>query len=261
MMHLRALLLLVFVAGFLVPGTEAAEVLTNDAIVRMVKAGLGEELILSKIKTSAGQYDLTTNALIKLKTAGASDTIIQAMMGAPSAAGPSDAPAPPAPPAGPVAMPPPPPPPAVPVPGAPGMMFVQGQSLFVKVNDRFLEVLPIVPEGAQSRAKFFIPFYFGPGDVWHIVRGQKAVVRVPKGRPSFYTKVNPSSFQLMRLGLDSARNFRYVVSTGATYRGGSLSFAINRLPDDTFELVPSGELGGGEYAFVAGGAFYDFGVE
>jgi hypothetical protein len=157
--------------------------------------------------------------------------------------------------------PPPPPPPTVPVPGAPGMMFVQGQSLFVKVNERFLEVLPIVPEGAQSRAKFFIPFYFGPGDVWHIVRGQKAVVRVPKGKPSFYTRVNPSSFQLMRLTADSARNFRYVVSTGATYRGGSLPFVINRLPDDTFELVPSGELGGGEYAFVAGGAFYDFGVE
>lgn len=259
MMHLRTLLLLVFVAGFLAPGTEAAEVLTNDAIVSMVKAGLGEELILSKIKTSTGQYDLTTNALIKLKTAGVSDKIIQAMMGVPSAAGPAVAPAPPA---APVAMPPPPPPPpAVPVPGAPGMMFVQGQSLFVKVNDRVLEILPIVPEGVQSRAKFFIPFYVGPGDVWHIVRGQKAVVRVPKGKPSFYTKVNPSSFQLMRLTSDPARNFRYVVTTGATVRGGTLPFVSNRLPDDTFELMPSGELGGGEYAFVAGGAFYDFGVE
>jgi hypothetical protein len=65
---------------------------------------------------------------------------------------------------------------------------------------------------------------------------------------------------LIRLVYESARNFRYVVSTGATYRG-SLSFASNRLSDDTFELVPSGELEGGEYAFVAGGTFYDFGIE
>lgn len=263
MMHVRTIVLLVCVAGLLAPITQAAEVLTNDAIVSMVKAGLGEELILNKIKMSTGQYDTTTSALIKLKTEGVSDKIIQAMMGAPSAAGPGAVPPPPA---GPMATPPPPPAPvgppplAVSVPGAPGMMVIQGQSLFVKVNDRVLEVLPVVAEVAHSMAKHFIPFYFGPGDNWHFVRGQKAAVRVPKGKPYFYTKVNPSSFQLMRLTYDSARNFRYVVSTGAAYRG-SLSFVVNRLPDDTFELVPSGELEGGEYAFVVGGTFYDFGVE
>jgi len=222
-------------------------------------------LILTKIKTSPGQYDVTTNALITLKAEGVSDKIIQAMMGTPSAAGPTAAPAPPAapvaiPPSAPSQAPVATPPPAVPLPGVPGMMVVQGQSLFVKVNDRVLEVLPVVAEIAHSRAKHFIPFYFGPGDNWHFVRGQKAVVRLPKGKSSFYTKVNPSSLLLIRLVYESARNFRYVVSTGATYRG-SLSFASNRLSDDTFELVPSGELEGGEYAFVAGGTFYDFGIE
>jgi len=266
MMHLRTLLLLATAAWLLAPTCQAAEVLTNDAIVSMVKAGLGEELILNKIKMSPGQYDLTTNALIKLKTDGVSDRIIQAMMGAPSAPGPAATPVPPV---APMAPPPPvatpvpvgpQPPLAVSLPGAPGMIVVQGQSLFVKVNDRVLEVLPVVAEIAHSMAKHFIPFYFGPGDNWHFVSGQKAAARVPKGKPAFYTKVNPSSFQLMQLAYDSARNFRYVVSTGATYRG-SLSFAINRLPDDTFELVPTGELGGGEYAFVAGGTFYDFGID
>ena len=254
MMPLRTLLLLVLVAGLLAPIAEASEVMTNDAIVSMVKAGLGEELILSKIKTSTGQYDTTTNAIIKLKTEGVSDKIIQAMMGAPSAASPA------LPPASSVPAPLATPTPAVPPPGVPGMMVVQGQSLFVKVNDRVLEILPVVPEVVHSMAKHFIPFYFGPGDNWHFVRGQKAVVRLRKGKPSFYTKVNPSSFQLMRLTYDSARDFRYVVSTGATYKGG-LSFVVNRLQDDTFELVPSGELEGGEYAFVASGTFYDFGVE
>jgi hypothetical protein len=42
MMHLRTLLLLVFIAGFLAPIAQAAEVLTNGAIVSMVKSGLGK---------------------------------------------------------------------------------------------------------------------------------------------------------------------------------------------------------------------------
>jgi hypothetical protein len=260
MMHVRTLVLLVVVAVLLAPIAPAAEVLTNDAIVSMVKAGLGEELILSKIKASTGQYDLTANALIKLKSEGVSEKIIQAMMGAPSGSGPGALPAAPA---APAATPPPPlaPTPVTPpLARAPGTMVIQGQSLFTKVNDRVLEILPVVPEVVHSMAKHFIPFYYGPGDNWHLVRGQKAVVRLPKGKPHFYTKVNASSLQLMRLTYDAARNFRYIVSTGATYRGG-LSFVVNRLSDDIFELVPSGELDGGEYAFVASGTFYDFGVE
>jgi hypothetical protein len=213
---------------------------------------LGEELIVSKVKSSTGQYDLTTNALIKLKAAGVSDKIIQAMMGSGGGSAPAAAPAFPASPGAPA--------PAGPAPGLPTAMVVQGQSLFVKVNDRVLEVLPVVAEVVHSMAKHFIPFYFGPGDNWHFVRGQKAVVRLPKGKPAFYTKVNPSSFQLLRLTYDAPRNFRYVVSTGATYRG-AMPVVTNRLSDDTFELVPTGELDGGEYAFVAGGTFYDFGVE
>jgi len=264
MMHLRTLLFLVCVAGLLAPIAQAAEVLTNDTIVSMVKAKLGEAVILSKIKTSTGQYDVTTDGLIKLKAAGVSDKIIEAMMAAPSAAGPSAAPAPPAapvaaPPSAPSQAPVATPTPATTLPGVPGMA-VQGQSLFVKVNDRVLEVLPVVPEVVHSMAKHFIPYYFGPGDNWHFVRGQKAVVRLPKGKPSFYTKVNPSSFQLMRLTYNAEKDIRYVVSTGATYRG-SLPFTVNRPADDTFELVPSANLDGGEYAFVAGGTFYDFGVE
>jgi hypothetical protein len=50
------------------------------------------------------------------------------------------------------------------------------------------------------------------------------------------------------------------VSTAASYRG-SHSFIANRLPNDTFELVPSEGLEGAEYAFVAGGTFHDLGVE
>ena len=254
MQLLRILLLVIAISGLLQPIAKAAEVLNNEAIISMVKAGLGEDLIVNKIKTTTGQYNTSTDSLIKLKAAGVSDKIIQAMMSAPSGASPTSPPAAQAP--APATLSPAP----TTAASLPSGMVVQGQSLFVKANDRVLEVLPVTAEVVHSMAKHFIPYYFGPGDNWHLVRGQKAVVRLPKGKPSFYTKVNPSSFQLMRLTYDSERNFRYVVSTGATYKG-TLSFTSNRLSDDTFELVPGTELDGGEYAFVAGGTFYDFGIE
>ncbi len=58
----------------------AAEILTNDTIVEMVKAGLGEELIISKIKISQGRYDLSTDGILKLKKGGVGERIIRAMV-------------------------------------------------------------------------------------------------------------------------------------------------------------------------------------
>jgi tetratricopeptide (TPR) repeat protein len=64
----------------LVPNAFAAEVLTNDAVVTMVKAGLGEDIILDKIKTSQGQFDLSAQGLVRLKESGVSEAVLKAMM-------------------------------------------------------------------------------------------------------------------------------------------------------------------------------------
>lgn len=73
---------MVVVLGLVLPGATAAEVLTNETILTMVKAGLGEELIISKIKVSQGQYDLATERLLQLKQAGVSERILKAMLDA-----------------------------------------------------------------------------------------------------------------------------------------------------------------------------------
>jgi len=62
------------------PGVFAAEVLTNDAVVSMVKGGFGDAIILDKIKTSQGQFDLSTPGLVRLKESGVSDAVIKGMM-------------------------------------------------------------------------------------------------------------------------------------------------------------------------------------
>jgi hypothetical protein len=54
--------------------------LTNDSILRMVKAGLGDDLILQSIRLQPGDYTTDADALVALKEAGVSDRVIAGMM-------------------------------------------------------------------------------------------------------------------------------------------------------------------------------------
>jgi hypothetical protein len=60
-----------------------AEVIGNVEIVKLAQAKLPDSVILGRIKTSACRFDLSTDALIKLKEANVSDAVIQAMVDAP----------------------------------------------------------------------------------------------------------------------------------------------------------------------------------
>ena len=45
----------------------SAETLTNANIVELVRAGISNDAIIAKIKSTDGKYDLNTNDLIALK--------------------------------------------------------------------------------------------------------------------------------------------------------------------------------------------------
>ena len=59
--------------------------MTNADVIKLVKAGMPESLIVAKIKSSACDFDTSTDALIKLKGAGVGDKVMEAMVAAPSA--------------------------------------------------------------------------------------------------------------------------------------------------------------------------------
>ncbi len=58
----------------------AAEILTNETVVAMVKAGFGDDVIVGKVRLTQGQYDLSTNGLLRLKADGVSEAVIKAMI-------------------------------------------------------------------------------------------------------------------------------------------------------------------------------------
>src|SRR5437899_2522520 len=57
----------------------AQDTLTNESVVKMVKSGLGENLIMSMIQGQPGKYSLNPDGLVKLKEAGISEKILAAM--------------------------------------------------------------------------------------------------------------------------------------------------------------------------------------
>ncbi|MEX1246614.1 MAG: chalcone isomerase family protein, partial [Thermoanaerobaculia bacterium] len=54
--------------------------LTNDDIVAMHKAGLGDDIVIAKIQQTTGNFDTSADALIRLKKAGISKPVMNALL-------------------------------------------------------------------------------------------------------------------------------------------------------------------------------------
>jgi hypothetical protein len=63
----------------LAPVMTAQQALDNAAVVKMSKAGLGEDLIVSMVQNQPGQYELTPDTLVSLKSDGVSEKVLAAM--------------------------------------------------------------------------------------------------------------------------------------------------------------------------------------
>ncbi len=64
----------------------AQQPLNNDSVIKLVKAGLSDDVIVSTINASAGNYNISPDSLIALKSAGGSDKVISAVIAHASAA-------------------------------------------------------------------------------------------------------------------------------------------------------------------------------
>jgi len=82
-LHFRSLSGVVLISGAVLLCSSFAlsqTTLTNDAVMKMATASLGEDVIISMINTQPGNYSVTPDNLIALKKAGVSDKTIAAMV-------------------------------------------------------------------------------------------------------------------------------------------------------------------------------------
>ncbi len=76
----RLIGILMLALAVLAGAQEQQTTLNNDAILKMVRGGLGEDVIITAVRTQPGKYSLSPDDLIALKQAGVSEKILTAML-------------------------------------------------------------------------------------------------------------------------------------------------------------------------------------
>jgi len=235
----------------------AQEVLTNDSLIALKKAGLSDSIIISKIKSSQTKFDTSTKGLIGLKNAGMSDQVIEAVVNAGSAAAAPAAPAPAAPAAAAVA------------PAA------SRETIVHLIGGKSVELVP-----ANASMEFSSGFFDSKSEL--VLKGRKATYRISDKKPVFYSTWSANDAPLVRLKPGSDHDDRNLKIGGGSFApyGGSVKYGVRsedkidlesaeRDSRGLYKLTPKEPLKPGEYGFVltygaatgASGRVYDFGVD
>ena len=242
----------------LVISAGAQEVLTNDSVTSMKRAGLSDAVILAKIRSSQSKFDTSTQGLLALKQAGLSDQVIEAMV---SHSGPGGAVAAPG-----VA--------ATPQPGLLRGVPQGRETIFHVRGDQFIEL-----QAAIASLETNFAFFQSKSEI--VLKGRKATYRVAEREPVFLSVWAPNEAPLIRLkpGDDhDDRNLKFssgaFMPFGGTHKQGvrsqdTVDVDSEKDPRGFYRVKPKAPLPPGEYGFIltggvaagAGGKIYDFGVD
>jgi hypothetical protein len=251
-------LILVAAVSLSLPGATslAQEVLTNDSVIQMIKAGLPEAVVIAKIKSTATKFDLKTDSLVGLKKAGVSDKVLEAMVAAGSGS-PTSTGAMPAPPA-----------PAV----AAGALKNQ-DVIYQLVGGKYVEMF-----ATSANLETNMAFFQSKSEV--VLEGRKAQYRTTEKQPVFLSTYSSTDAPLVRLKPGDDHNDRNLkigsgafMPFGGTQKMGvrnedKIAVTIERDPRGFYRVTPTAALPPGEYGFIlatgfgaGSGKIYDFGVD
>jgi hypothetical protein len=263
------------------PDTNTAPLAVGD-VVKLCKAGLADEIVITKIKKNAKAFDLSPDELIELRKSGVSDTVIKYLLD-PTQPYTPPAPPPPVAVANPTSAAPAPAAPAPPVapakqypadpyaariPTDPGVYHVAGETP-VKIEIR---ALLGINEGA-GLGKVLLK----KGKAIGYLVGASSKNRMSSASPLFYIRLpeGRAMEDLALLEFDRKRD-RREVEMGPPGPKAELKAEAMR-PFDSLEVGPhlfratAGKLGKGEYVFFLLGSAeppkgsygkgYDFGID
>jgi hypothetical protein len=265
------------------------EVMTNEEVISLTKAGLASSVIIGKIKTSKTNFDMSTDALIRLKQSGVSDDTVAAMLEAktgksvsadvtPNSAG-----------AAPVG--------AVGDPNDPAAKHTYGVYLYEERDGqrKMTQLMPNVSAQNRTGGIFTNSLTYGISKVKIKANlpGRNATLQIKETSPVFYFYLdntsgglntssgvpsNPNEFALVRFNQRSDNREVTIGKANAFSAKGGLSdeyvveFKAEDLGNGIFKISPAAPLTKGEYGFylinsgnsntssAVGSKFFDFGV-
>jgi hypothetical protein len=250
----KAFLAFLFLAaGFMLA---AQQPLNNDAVIKMAKAGLSDDVIVTSINSSPGTYDTSTDGLVALKKAKISDKVVSAIIVKNAGGGPAAAPAPAADAGGGFG--------ATAGIGSTGVSGIPAgvDSVGVYYQD---------PGGAWQEVPAEVVNFKTGGALKHIasvgiVKGDmngdiggnrsRLVLKFPASFILYVPEgVSPGEYQLLRLRVNPEnREFRSVTGGVVHESGGATSAAVDfsskKLAPRVYQINVGPEVGKGEYGFL-----------
>lgn len=217
----------------------AAEVMNNQSVVDMIKAGFSKELIISKIETSECKFNTSTQALIDLKKQKVPEDVINAIINRSSS-------------------------------NKNEPRQTSNKASLADASPVNLEILnlihvwnsltngksPLERVSAQMRTRAKALGYGGVNVVFE-VPGEKSPVRLNDSLPVFIVNTGgapPDGFVLYKLTVKKryrqAVSANYSTISGMKGSQGVYSVNIRSLKNGLFELSPAAPLAKGEYFFA-----------
>ena len=226
----------------------AQAAMDNDSVIKMMKAGLSDDLIVSTVNSSPGNYNVTADGIIALKTAGASDKVVAAIVAKASGAGPV-APAPAA------------------APAAANGLPAGIDEVGVYYQDKNGAWVPLDPEVVNFKTGGVAKSFFTNGIVKGDVNGH---LQGPHGKVTLTLPITfavyvqegtaITEYQMLRLRPSNgqSREFRSVTGGVIHSSGGaardSVDFESKRIAPRVYQVTLKADAGKGEYGFLPPGS-------
>ena len=262
-------------------GSSANEVLTNEKVITMIRAGLPPSIIVNKIRTSKTHFDTSTEELIRLQNARVPAEIMNAMVDASLAASSSNSRTG----AGDVSKA---------DPNDPASAHEAGIYLLLERDGqrKMIQLEPTVSKQSKTGGIFKSVVTYGITKVNYkaSLSGERASLQIEQARPVFYFyfevkgsglststsyATSPNEFALVKL--DQKSNTREVTVMQANAFGAqsgtmdkaSRAFQYEKIAPGVYKVTPQVDLTDGEYGFYnaagvgpSGGAkIFDFSIK
>lgn len=234
-----------------------AEKLSNDDVIMLLEAGLGEEAVIAKIETSEGNYTTDTSSLLSLRQKGVPSSVIAAMVKRSVA---------------PVELSDSSPDPLA--PHYPGMYLFDG----VSAEPRMWKIDPTSSTQTKTGGIFGYALTGGiaSASVKAVIPGEKAKISSKVTRPVFYVYFDtdagyssgmfstgfgaaiqtPNEFSLVRLmekkGKREARigSMNIAGAKAGVMDKDQIAFDYEQIAPSVFKVTPQVDLEPGQYGFV-----------
>ncbi|HXS77060.1 MAG TPA: hypothetical protein VN753_12860 [Terracidiphilus sp.] len=220
----------------------AQQTLNNDGVVKMVKAGLSEDVIVAAVTSSPGTYDTSTEALVALKSAGVGDKVMGAIVM--KASGPAPAAA------------------------ATGVSLPKGiDEVGVYYRDRGGNWVALMPEVVNFKSGGAMKKFMTNGIVKNDINGHiegksaKTQVTLPVVFAVYVSEGTAiTEYQLVRLRQQSgSREFRSKTGGVIHESGGAkrdlVEFQSEKLAPRLYQVTLDSSAGKGEYGLIPPGSY------